>query len=439
MTAEIAIVNRQAIALAADSAITVGRERVWKYANKLFSLGPRHDIGVMIYNAGEFLGIPWDVIIKQFRTSCHDLAFGTVEDCATAFLSFLRQANFSDEQTADISIAGVILDILTDFENDLKYNSKSQMLSEIERQAKRSSEAVLTIDQIDPFLEKGVFHKKYKSNVKLLSRDVFKYRPDDRHLDILVDFVYSIISRKIESAYHSGVVFAGFGGKEYLPSLLHYIVDGKNDDIVRFWAEERINLASDESSSSYIRPFGQSDIAFLFVEGMIHQYNTFLATAIREILREILKEKSRQLTADYIHDADERVVETARQEKDNKLIVDSLIDGFNRYRQDELVQPLMKVVTSLPKEEMASLAHSIVELTSLRRKIDSHLDTVGGPIDVAVISKGDGFVWIKRKHYFNVEMNRDFLYRKEAQIRGGNGESENDSRRGDPKASGQSN
>jgi hypothetical protein len=36
-------------------------------------------------------------------------------------------------------------------------------------------------------------------------------------------------------------------------------------------------------------------------------------------------------------------------------------------------------------------------------------ETVGGPIDVAVISKGDGFVWIKRKHYFKAELNHQFF------------------------------
>ena len=36
-------------------------------------------------------------------------------------------------------------------------------------------------------------------------------------------------------------------------------------------------------------------------------------------------------------------------------------------------------------------------------------ETVGGPIDVAVISKGDGFIWIKRKHYFKAELNPQFF------------------------------
>ena len=36
-------------------------------------------------------------------------------------------------------------------------------------------------------------------------------------------------------------------------------------------------------------------------------------------------------------------------------------------------------------------------------------ETVGGPVDVAVISKGDGFIWIKRKHYFKSEYNQSFM------------------------------
>jgi hypothetical protein len=36
-------------------------------------------------------------------------------------------------------------------------------------------------------------------------------------------------------------------------------------------------------------------------------------------------------------------------------------------------------------------------------------DTVGGPIDVVVISKGDGFVWLKRKQYFRADLNPHFI------------------------------
>jgi hypothetical protein len=48
----------------------------------------------------------------------------------------------------------------------------------------------------------------------------------------------------------------------------------------------------------------------------------------------------------------------------------------------------------------------MVNLTSFKRKVSlDEVETVGGEIDVAVISRGDGFVWIKRKHYFDLDRN----------------------------------
>jgi hypothetical protein len=55
------------------------------------------------------------------------------------------------------------------------------------------------------------------------------------------------------------------------------------------------------------------------------------------------------------------------------------------------------------------MAEALVNLTSFKRKISLEAETVGGPIDVAVISKGDGLVWIKRKHYFEPKLNPQFF------------------------------
>ena len=63
----------------------------------------------------------------------------------------------------------------------------------------------------------------------------------------------------------------------------------------------------------------------------------------------------------------------------------------------------------MEKEDLAELAENLIYLTSLKRRITPNLESVGGPIDVAVISKGDGFIWIKRKHYFNPDLNRSYF------------------------------
>jgi len=64
------------------------------------------------------------------------------------------------------------------------------------------------------------------------------------------------------------------------------------------------------------------------------------------------------------------------------------------------------------------MAEALVELTALRRKLGPTLESVGGPVDVAIISKGDGFIWIKRKHYFKAETNLDFSIRKNLATKG---------------------
>ena len=69
----------------------------------------------------------------------------------------------------------------------------------------------------------------------------------------------------------------------------------------------------------------------------------------------------------------------------------------------------MEVVSALPKHELAEMAETLMSLTSFKRKVTMQTESVVGPIDVAVITKGDGFIRIKRKKYFESEWNPQFL------------------------------
>lgn len=78
-------------------------------------------------------------------------------------------------------------------------------------------------------------------------------------------------------------------------------------------------------------------------------------------------------------------------------------------KRENYINPLMNAVSNLDKEDLAEMAESLIYLTYLKRRITFAEESVGGPVDVAVISKGDGFVWIKRKHYFRPELNQHFF------------------------------
>jgi hypothetical protein len=70
MTAEIAILNKNGVALAADSKVTIGgsgQEKTFDTVNKLFTLSKIHPIGVMIFGNAEFMRYPWETIVKLFR------------------------------------------------------------------------------------------------------------------------------------------------------------------------------------------------------------------------------------------------------------------------------------------------------------------------------------------------------------------------------------
>lgn len=55
------------------------------------------------------------------------------------------------------------------------------------------------------------------------------------------------------------------------------------------------------------------------------------------------------------------------------------------------------------------MGESLIHITSLKRKISSDIESVGGDIDVAIISKGDGFIWKRKKQYFESDLNPQFF------------------------------
>jgi hypothetical protein len=93
MTAEIAILNKNAVALAADSAVTLrnpDNQKVYNTANKLFMLSKYHPVGIMVYGSADLMGIPWETVIKMFRAELHTTNFDRLIQFAEHFINFLE-------------------------------------------------------------------------------------------------------------------------------------------------------------------------------------------------------------------------------------------------------------------------------------------------------------------------------------------------------------
>ena len=105
------------------------------------------------------------------------------------------------------------------------------------------------------------------------------------------------------------------------------------------------------------------------------------------------------------------------QEVINKVVestLDKIQEEFQEnvldYIQEEYIDGIIDAVDSFSIDDMANMGESLISVTNLQRHISSSDESVGGPIDVAVITRSEGFIWIKHKDWFRQDLNPNTKY-----------------------------
>jgi hypothetical protein len=203
----------------------------------------------------------------------------------------------------------------------------------------------------------------------------------------------------------SGVVVAGFGEENYLPGVVSFDLDGVLLGFVKVRENAEKSAIIDARNPAAIIPFAQGEMVGLFLEGIDPAY--------RQEIEHALEDYVAGLTSALVTSTSTsgRRESTLRRRLDQVRAAPAkqFFERLDSYSAKSHVQPVVSAVANLPKEELAGMAESLVSLTSFKRRVTHDPETVGGPIDVAVISKGDGFIWINRKHYFDAALNHQFF------------------------------
>jgi len=420
MTAEIAILNQIGVALAADSAVTIsgpGNQKIYNSANKIFTLSKYQPVGIMIYGGADFMSIPWETLIKIYREELGTTGFNTLREYCDDFLKCLSKSDYflSENMKNDYvqSVAfgyfSVILDEII-----------QRIEEEIDLMATDEEEYTITLisevigkhfDEIenhnllpmfsDDFL--GEFIACYKEDLNRVARQVFDQLPIDNELDKLTQIIAGLMTRDIFPENKSGIVIAGFGKREIYPSLYSYQIDCVVQDKLKYKEDRTVEIGNQLTAS--IVPFAQSEMVDMFMCGIAPELNTFYLERLEEIFNEYQENIAKEIYPDRSKQRDEikdKLASITQQaiEKYHKIV--------HEQQNNDYIDPILETLQHLPKDELAVVAENLVSLTSFKRKVTMTPETVGGPIDVAIISKGDGFIWIKRKHYFNPELNMHF-------------------------------
>ena len=91
MTCEVAVMNKRGVALAADSAVTLGDgEKVYLTAEKLFPVSSPNGagasivpVGIMTYGAADIMGVPWETVVKRVGSDDGDPSSVSAISCRT--------------------------------------------------------------------------------------------------------------------------------------------------------------------------------------------------------------------------------------------------------------------------------------------------------------------------------------------------------------------
>lgn len=435
MTAEIAIMNREAIALAADSAVMMGREGEWEQkvftsANKLFALSKYYPVGIMVYGRANFMEVPWETIIKIYRNRLGKRKFNTLKKYAENFIAFLNNGNplFPEDQQKEYLyentssyfafIKGEIekqVKSIIDKKGKITDTQKDQITSNVIKRHYTKWENARMLPSIPETHIEDII-KKYSDIIAKARKKVFQNLPiSAASLNQLRKISGSLFSKDIFPTDISGVVIAGFGEEETFPSLELFSVEGIVNNKLKYEKQHRAEVNFE--TIARIIPFAQREMVYTFMEGVDPDLQEYIEGDLSRIF-----DGYPEIIVESIEKFDEREKQALlkKLKRASSSIFKDYQERVTSYRKDKCVDPIMKVVAGLPKDEMAMMAEMLVNLTSFKRKVTFGSETVAGPVDVAVISKGDGFIWIKRKHYFKSELNPQFFvkYYKEGENEG---------------------
>lgn len=410
--------NRLAVVLAADSATTVQywngggekEERYFKGANKIFQLSDFDPVGVMIFDSADILRVPWEIVIKSFRKRLGKKTFNDVASYADEFFNFIQteQNMFPPEiqREAFVNAArGAVLQTI--FECTSKDATPEKQMSDIHAAV---STRRTELDATDVLACIGQEHTDTvlasarddlsKSILEWLVALGFAYSGDGEELVQLG--IHEVLKDPKEHMSTAGLVFAGFGDRDVFPTMIEYtscgLIEGHHIHMVG------TQMAIDHETPAWLSAFAQTSMSDTFAAGVSLDIYGSLMEAVREGLSKLADDIGAAASIEI--SALEGI--TDLMDGARKSIGKAVLD---RARNEHAI-PMRRVLGALPVDELAELAETLINLQSLKEKVTKPSETVGGPVDVAVITRNEGLVWVKRKHFFDPSLNSRYMQRQ---------------------------
>ena len=305
MTSEVVLMNRQGVAMAADSAVTISGPqyiKTYQSVDKLFPLVDGQPIAVMIYNNAEIMSTPWETVISLYREQSRGRPLDTVNDYAEDFMDFLsgnpdlfpaehQDTEFFKHVAVVYSVVAEEFDAQVAHFQENKGGRLSEHLSNIfeftvgqlhadyQRMADESPRANLACfpqgmgEQVRRRY-KGEIDQLMEQMLGALRGDYGGLRISDTTKQHLRDIAVFSVTKDAFFEHYTGVVFAGFGARDKFPSMRSYLTSSVILGILKRRQDRRADMSSD--AGPVVQPFAQDRMIRTFLTGMDQYLRMFM-------------------------------------------------------------------------------------------------------------------------------------------------------------------
>ena len=192
---------------------------------------------------------------------------------------------------------------------------------------------------------------------------------------------------------NSTLVFVGFGENEILPSYLQIDISGLAQGRVTHKLGDSWSLTANTNPLWGICLPAQRDAIDQYLMG----YDRSLVDEIVNSALEGLSELGNKLT-EHLALENEAAESLKTMINEHHAGLDNrLAEEVDKFSEENYLGSLRQTISSLSPADLVDVARSLIELQALRQTTTGQLNTVGGPIDVALISPLTGFEWVRHK------------------------------------------
>lgn len=411
MTSEVMIMNRQAVVLAADSAVTYGGgpgSVVTLEAEKILQLGP--NMALMVYSRGDVLGRSWSHIAHAFKRAHGDHDFDSVQACADAFFAFIDQnrALFPEKEEVEEleSLMRAAMLTVLNHARTLRHHAPSEYgddaaafegALDLYRAHLLQDDGGAERANLDVFaeLDRDRFYERYAAMLDSLISDALgPFGMQEGIRNKLFDFAYLIVTKPAFLEPYAGLVFAGFGENDVFPVYSHYYASILVDGVMKRAHDETTQVGVENGPNAFLRTFAQAEMTHAFLRG-VHPYLFDVMASMNMVTNEAASEVALRKAG-----LDDAAVDAVMSElRDSELLSLSaeFIHTARTISQEEFIDPFIAVVAASGKKQMGETAKALVELNILKSDLHQTQTGVGGEVDVAMISRTGGFEWYAKK------------------------------------------